>query len=82
LRDEAFGLTAVSVDPKHRDQVLKADRYHRWFKVKAKDAMGTSVRHRGFADENLFMALTTQPRVAGMDVKACDAKGENCRYAS
>jgi len=44
--------------------------------------MGTSVRHRGFADENLFMALTTQPRVAGMDVKACDAKKKNCRYAS
>ena len=33
--------------------------------------MGLSNRHRGFSDENLFMAMTTQPKVAGMDLNDC-----------
>ena len=36
--------------------------------------MGQSVRHRGYADENLFMAMTTQPKVAGMKLKTCKGK--------
>lgn len=79
LTDEAFGLMAFSVNPKTPNAKLRADRYHRWFRVEAKDAMGTSERHRGFADENLFMARNTQPNIAGMDVKSCDANKENCK---
>jgi hypothetical protein len=59
---------------------LRADRYHRWFKAKKPDAMGESTRHRGFADENLFMAMNTQPRIPGMDIRTCKPKeSQNCR---
>ena len=33
--------------------------------------MGLSNRHRGFSDENLFMAMTSQPKIAGMDLNDC-----------
>ena len=33
--------------------------------------MGEKVAHTGFADRNLFVAETTQPRVAPMSVKSC-----------
>ena len=42
------------------------------YKVTARGAMGLSTRQRGFSDENLFMAMTTQPKVAGMDLKDCN----------
>ena len=71
LMDEAFGLAAHSLDPKKPSGKLNAAYYHRWFRVEQKGAMGLSVRHRGFADENLFMALTTQPKVAGMTLESC-----------
>lgn len=82
LTDEAFGLAAYSNNPKQKNVKLKADRYHRWYEVAEKDAMGISVRHRGFADENLFMAVNTQPNVTGMDLKKCKGKGkwEKCTF--
>lgn len=33
--------------------------------------MGLSTRQRGFSDENLFMAMTTQSKVAGMNLNDC-----------
>ncbi|XP_032236694.2 uncharacterized protein LOC116617810 [Nematostella vectensis] len=75
LQDEAFGLTAYTLKPGSKSK-LKADRYHRWFKVTDKGAMGESDRHRGFSDENLFMAMTTQPKVAGMDQTLCEGRGK------
>ena len=45
---------------------LNSAYYHRSYKVNKKGAMGTEDRHRGFADENLFMAMNTQANVAGM----------------
>ncbi|KAL9989562.1 hypothetical protein ACROYT_G004124 [Oculina patagonica] len=76
LTDEAFGMAAHTIDPKKSGK-LNVAYYHRWFKVLEKDAMGQSVRHRGYADENLFMAMTTQPKVAGMKLKTC--KGSKWR---
>ena len=70
LIDDAFDLTAQTIDPKKSGN-LNAAYYHRWFKVLENGAMGQSVRHRGFADENLFVAMTTQPKVAGMKLKNC-----------
>ena len=58
LTDEAFDLPAHTIDPKKTGK-LNAAYYHRWFKVLENDAMGQSIRHRGYADENLFMAMTT-----------------------
>ena len=73
LTDEAFDMAAHTLDPKKSGK-LNVAYYHRWFKVMEKDAMGQSVRHRGYADENLFMAMTTQPKVAGMKLKTCKGK--------
>ncbi|KAI0230667.1 hypothetical protein LSAT2_019025, partial [Lamellibrachia satsuma] len=53
---------------------LNAACYHRWMRVESKDAMGRKRRHRGFADENLFMAMTTQPKVAGVEMNECNNK--------
>ena len=39
--------------------------------------MGQSRRYRGFADENLFVAITTQPRVAGMKLNTCKGPKRN-----
>ena len=50
---------------------MRAAYYHRWFKAARRDAMGASTRHRGFSDENLFMAMNTQPRIPGMDLTRC-----------
>ena len=76
LADDAFDMPAHTIDPKKPGK-LNAAYYHRWFKVLAKDAMGQSVRHRGYADENLFMAMNIQPKVAGMTLKTC--KGSKWR---
>ena len=83
LTDEAFDLPAHTIDPKKSGK-LNAAYYHRWFKVLEKGAMGQSIRHRGYADENLFMAMTTQPKVAGMKLKTCKKRRgkEHCKRVS
>ena len=44
----------------HDNTVKNAGYYHRWFILKGKDAFGLNVYKRGFSDENLFVASTTQ----------------------
>ena len=70
LIDEAFDIPAYPLAPGKTGK-LNAAYYHRWFKVMEKGAMGSSTRHRGYSDENLFVAMTTQPKVAGMGLKTC-----------
>ena len=81
LTDDAFGLQAHTLDPKKTGK-LNVAYYHRWYKVLEKDAMGQSIRHRGFADENLFMAMTTQPKVAGMKLTTCKGPAKKPRCTS
>ena len=81
LTDEAFGLPAHTLDPKKTGK-LNVAYYHRWFKVLEKDAMGQSIRHRGYSDENLFMAMTTQPKVAGMKLTTCKGPKKNPKCTS
>ncbi|CAH1779556.1 unnamed protein product, partial [Owenia fusiformis] len=50
---------------------LNAAYYHRFFKVAEKDAMGEALHRRGFSDDNLFMAKTTQPKIASMEQTVC-----------
>ena len=50
---------------------MNAAYYNRAFRITRRDAMGLSNRHRGFSDGNLFMAMTTQPKIAGMDLNDC-----------
>ena len=76
-------MSVLSLAPGKVGQKLNVAKYHRWFRVGAKGAMGTSTRHRGYADENLFMAMTTQPKVAGMSLHTCKKmqKGKKkCNY--
>ena len=59
---------------------LNAAYYHRYYYVEGRDAMGQLYRYRGFADKNLFMAMTDQPQVAGLNLTLCD--GSQCRELS
>lgn len=72
LYDNELHSAAYSINPKSpADSPLRADRYHRCFRVADKDAMGSSERCRGYSDMSLFMAMNTQSNVAGMDFKVC-----------
>ncbi|XP_013383323.1 uncharacterized protein LOC106153767 [Lingula anatina] len=70
LTDDAFESTAYEYYAKDSKPINVAY-YHRYFRTTDKDAMGTSSQHRGYADTNIFMAMTTQPQVAPMTVKSC-----------
>lgn len=70
--DTVLGLTANSyLSPRDNPQTLNTAFYHRRYMVDKKDAMGLSSRARGYNDENLFMAMTSQSKVAGMDLHHC-----------
>lgn len=46
-------------------------RYHRWYKTDKSDAMGSTNIHRGFSDDTMFAAMTTQPNIAAMNITHC-----------
>ncbi|XP_023930838.1 uncharacterized protein LOC106173671 [Lingula anatina] len=56
---------------------LNSAYYNRWFRVMRKGAMGLTVRHRGYSDESIFTAQTTQQKVAGMHLDACNGRGKS-----
>ena len=69
LRDNAFCTKTYEYNRRNGELVdLNAGRYHRLYRTTSKDAMGVNIRRRGFSDNNLFVALTTQQRVAGMSI--------------
>merc|ERR1712179_141873 len=70
LNDNSFGLSVLDVTQKN-DTPLNTGYYHRWFKYEDKGAMGVKQVHRGFADQNLFVAQTTQPKIAEVKLKDC-----------
>jgi len=80
MTDDAFGLVATEVQKSQLNQPINSGRYHRWYKVMKKDAMGTTTQTRGYSDSNLYMAMTTQPKVAGLSLTTC--RGKNCKTAS
>ena len=47
--------------------------YSRWYRNQLKDAMGSTVRSRGYNDASLYMARTTQPKISSV-------RYEECRY--
>ena len=72
LNDGGFGDVSYPYNTTDNDEKLNVGNYHRWMRVRNADAMGRTKRHRGFADENLFMAMTTQqPKVAGVKLDIC-----------
>ncbi|KAI0216103.1 hypothetical protein LSAT2_031841 [Lamellibrachia satsuma] len=71
LNDGGFDDVSYPYNTTDNDEKLNVANYHRWMRVQGADAMGRTKRHRGFADENLFMAMTTQPKVAGVELDMC-----------
>lgn len=71
IYDGGFDAQVMEMDGKSRKDV---SRYHRWFKLAKKDAMGRQSSHRGYADQFLFAAKTTQSRIAGLRMKMCPKK--------
>ena len=51
---------------------LNVGYYHRAYRTEFKDAMGTNKRRRSYNDRNLFMAATTNSKVAPITVTTCD----------
>ena len=68
--DDSFELMKYRIDTKN-DTVLNTAYYHRFYKVTQKGAMGLTVRHRGYADRNLWVASTTQDKIAKVSAKDC-----------
>ena len=71
MEDNSFSLLKYRMDTKNNTKLNTAF-YHRYYKVLKKGAMGLTVRHRGFSDGNLWVASTTQPRIAELGVKDCN----------
>ena len=67
LEDDA--LFNPSRDFDNSKQSLNAAYYHRWFRYDKKGAAGFTERHRGFADNSLFMAMNTRENVTSQTVK-------------
>jgi len=66
IEDDAFGLAKMDMELKNKINVAH---YHRRWKVGARDAMGDTIGHRGYSDRSLFVAETTQPRIAPASLK-------------
>ena len=72
ISDFAIGDTEPLLDPYVTAPTpLNTAYYHRLFKSNKKGAMGTTVNRRGYADQNLFVAQTTQPQIAGVKLNQC-----------
>ena len=68
LRDEAFGAESLSLLD---DKPLNAAYYHSTYKALHPDAMGVKKRYRGFADQNLYVAMNTQEKVVPAEFNHC-----------
>ena len=65
---------------------IDASKYHRWYRVTEAGAMGDFMRHKGFNDNHIFMAKTTQKKVLPWFLEnmcAVDKKSgkRKCRYS-
>ncbi|XP_065071627.1 uncharacterized protein LOC135696234 isoform X2 [Rhopilema esculentum] len=67
LKDIGFNAEGATLDPV-TGKVKNVGFYHRLYKVARRDAMGLSLVHRGFSDENMFCAMSSQKEVAGLEV--------------
>jgi len=79
LHDFAYGMEAVpqnaNIDSGNYTK-LNTAYYHRFYKTAGRDAMGTSKAKRGYADKNVFMAMTSNPKVPAVSVNHCTGKGK------
>lgn len=71
LNDTTFGMSVLDPWAKN-NTLLNTAFYHRMYKHEQKGAMGTFRVHRGFSDKNLFVAQTSSPHVAEMNIDYCE----------
>ena len=80
LEDNAFGFLIKKFDaPEDDDTPLNAAYFHRWYQNEEIGAMGEKVRHRGFNDENLWVAMTTQDNVLPVRLDYCNVETDECQ---
>ena len=72
--DDAMGATVLHIE---QEGNVNAGKYHRYYKVDDKGAMGLKTRKRGFNDPNLFVALTTQKKIAPFSSEHCSGRRRN-----
>ena len=71
----------IKPDQDGNDVPLNAAYYHRWFKVQEPDAMGLKAQNRGFSDDSVFMAMSTQEGVVPSYHEQCYVEdGEDICY--
>ena len=80
INDNAFNETIYKNNDMLQSVPLNHAFYHRMYRVKHAGASGTEERRRGFSDENLFVAQTTHPKIAGLTMKDCI--GDQCTKTS
>ena len=76
LYDDAFSIEAYHY--KNNTQKLNTAYYHRFYQGKDADAMGTTNRKRGYGDDNMFMAQTTQGKIAAPKIDICPGEDQPC----
>ena len=76
ITDDAMGATVLHINGQSNEEANAAF-YHRYFKVIDDGAMGEKIRKRGFSDPQLFVALTTQEKVAAFSYEQCTGKRTN-----
>jgi len=69
ITDDAQFTT--SMEPGKTGQTLNAAYYRRWTTSIRRDAMGQDLQSKGFNDANLYVALTTQPKVVPKSISSC-----------
>ena len=77
LYDTAFDRVAYPYGVSGKGKKLNVAYYNRWMAIAGKDAMGRQNRRRGFADQNLFAAMTIKGNIAGVELEVCASK-HNC----
>ena len=76
LTDDSFGETAFEMSTEDGvPKPINSAYYNRWLMTETKGAAGLGYRHRGFTDDNLFVAHTTQSGVVPTYHEACTGKG-------
>jgi hypothetical protein len=74
INDTLFNDVVYNYQNNIKTGPLNAAYYHRWYQVSSRGALGRKTRHRGFSDENLFVAQTTDPKVAGLSLENCKSE--------
>ena len=81
IEDHSMGQTVLSYKPCEGSESscpLNAGYYHRWFSVGWRGALGRTARARSFSDDQLFVALTTNEKVAGFRMNSCNKDQTEC----